>query len=255
MAPSGADCIDVLPLFQLTIPVDLRQDTSNTTSIPRMGCKFSQVHVRLPSNIEGAIPRLWDVRRRMEELKTSPDTVVMYGAIYCLLPILPEVVAQWILNTVFRKVFKSFFYYSLNMFRIINRFLLCSSGVWHNLLAWLSKQAVYERNAGNFTFTYISHVLQASVVLANVPGPEEVLMLGSKQLKKITFWMSPRPEIPVVFSIISYAGTIQMSISADKSIVPQPQALVQEFTNEVCVIPLPKLKHFVYWDITIINHV
>ena len=86
--------------------MDLRHETSNSSSIPDMGCKFSQVHVRLPSNTEGAIPRLWDVRRRMEELKTSPDTVVMYGAIYCLLPILPEVVAQWILNTVLRKVRK-----------------------------------------------------------------------------------------------------------------------------------------------------
>ncbi|XP_054709617.1 uncharacterized protein LOC129219296 [Uloborus diversus] len=164
------------PNVTLSIPVDLRQEPCNASIVPIMGCRFSQVQVRLPSNTEGAIPRLWDVRRRMEELKTSPDTVVMYGAIYCLLPILPEVVAQWILNTVFRK---------------------------------------------------------ASVVLANVPGPEEMLMLGAKKLKKITYWMSPRPEIPVVFSVISYAGSIQLAVSADKSVVPQPQALVKEFILEI----------------------
>ncbi|KFM74669.1 putative diacylglycerol O-acyltransferase Rv2484c/MT2557, partial [Stegodyphus mimosarum] len=160
------------PNVTLSIPVDLRHETSNATAIPTMGCRFSQVHVRLPSNTEGAIPRLWDVRRRMEELKTSPDTVVMYGAIYCLLPILPEVIAQWIIKTVLRK---------------------------------------------------------ATVVLANVPGPEEILTLGSKRLRKITFWMSPTPEIPVVFSVISYAGTIQLSVSADKMVVAQPQLLVNEF--------------------------
>nr|XP_042910796.1 uncharacterized protein LOC107441252 [Parasteatoda tepidariorum] len=168
-------------LFQLNIPVDLRHEPSNVEAIPTMGCQYSQVNVRLPSNTEGAIPRLWDVRRRMEELKTSPDTVIMYGAIYCLLPILPEVVAQWILNTVLRK---------------------------------------------------------ATVVLANIPGPQEMLTLGTKKLKKIVFWMSPRPEIPVVFSVISYAGAIQLSVSADKMVVPQPQLLIKEF-----VLELSRLSH------------
>ncbi|GIY53608.1 WS_DGAT_C domain-containing protein [Caerostris darwini] len=85
----------------LNVPVDLRQDGH---AIPVMGTRFSQVNVRLPSNTEGAIPRLWEVRRRMEELKTSPDTLVMYGAVYCLLQLLPESVAQWLLKTVIRKV-------------------------------------------------------------------------------------------------------------------------------------------------------
>ncbi|GFV57092.1 DUF1298 domain-containing protein [Trichonephila clavipes] len=158
--------------LKLSIPVDLRHDEGNT---PFMGCRFSQVCVRLPSNTEGAVPRLWEVRRRMEELKTSPDTLVMYGAVYCLLPILPEAIAQWILNTVIRK---------------------------------------------------------ATVVLANVPGPEDLLSLGSKKLKKIIFWMSPRPEIPVVFSVISYAGSIQLAVSADKMVVTQPHLLVKEFVTE-----------------------
>ncbi|KAF8783082.1 uncharacterized protein LOC129963409 isoform X1 [Argiope bruennichi] len=161
------------PNVTLSIPVDLRFDRGG---IPEMGCRFSQVSVRLPSNTEGAVPRLWEVRRRMEELKTSPDTLVMFGAVYCLLPILPEAVAQWILNTVIRK---------------------------------------------------------ATVVLANVPGPEEFLTLGSKKLKKMIFWMSPRPEIPVVFSVISYAGSIQLSVSADKMVVTQPQLLIKEFVMEL----------------------
>ncbi|GFY43719.1 DUF1298 domain-containing protein [Trichonephila inaurata madagascariensis] len=93
-------CSAVEVAVKLSIPVDLRHDEGRT---PFMGCRFSQVCVRLPSNTEGAVPRLWEVRRRMEELKTSPDTLVMYGAVYCLLPILPEAIAQWILNTVIRK--------------------------------------------------------------------------------------------------------------------------------------------------------
>ncbi|GIY53609.1 WS_DGAT_C domain-containing protein [Caerostris darwini] len=81
--------------------------------------------------------------------------------------------------------------------------------------------------------TIVTVARQATVVLANVPGPEEVLTLGSQKLKKILFWMSPSPEIPVVFSVISYAGALQLSVSADKMVVSEPQLLVKYFHQEI----------------------
>ncbi|KAG8194252.1 hypothetical protein JTE90_024581 [Oedothorax gibbosus] len=163
------------PNVTLNLPVDLRRESSGGAP-PRMGSRFSQVSLRLPCATEGAVPRLWEVRRRTEELKTSPDTAVMYGAVYCLLPILPERLAHWIINTVLTK---------------------------------------------------------ATVVLSNVPGPEEPLSIGCRRLKRIVFWMSPRPEIPVVFSVISYAGGVQLSVSADKGVVAQPDMLIREFELEL----------------------
>ena len=47
--------------------------------------KFRDVFIEINNYIEnnflnvGAIPRLWEVRHLMEELKTSADTAVMYG--------------------------------------------------------------------------------------------------------------------------------------------------------------------------------
>lgn len=72
--------------------------------------KFSQsLHTLLlsatspiPTNTEGAIPRLWEVRHLMEELKTSADTAVMYGAHYLLNRLLPRPLYRALLNLVNR---------------------------------------------------------------------------------------------------------------------------------------------------------
>lgn len=56
----------------------------------------------IPTNTEGAIPRLWEVRHLMEELKTSADTAVMYGAHYLFNRLLPRPLYRALLNLVNR---------------------------------------------------------------------------------------------------------------------------------------------------------
>ncbi|OTF77760.1 hypothetical protein BLA29_008398, partial [Euroglyphus maynei] len=56
----------------------------------------------IPTNTEGAIPRLWEVRHLMEELKTSADTAVMYGSHYLLSRFLPQSLYRVLMNLVNR---------------------------------------------------------------------------------------------------------------------------------------------------------
>lgn len=50
----------------------------------------------------GSIPRLWEIRHLMEELKASADPAVMYGAHYFLFNLLPNCISKLILNTIHR---------------------------------------------------------------------------------------------------------------------------------------------------------
>lgn len=64
---------------------------------------MSMMNVTLPTNVEGTIPRLWKVHRSMDDLKNSADSVVMYGALYYLYGLLPQSLAFWIFESIYKK--------------------------------------------------------------------------------------------------------------------------------------------------------
>ncbi|XP_072045375.1 uncharacterized protein [Amphiura filiformis] len=68
------------------------------TTVPKMGQRFTAVNLMLPTNTEGAIPRLWEIRRRMDEIKLSAEHVISYGAISTFINLLPDFIAQSILS-------------------------------------------------------------------------------------------------------------------------------------------------------------
>ena len=69
-----------------SVPIDLRSDHATVS----MGNKYALVNILLPTNTEGAIPRLWDIRQRMDKLKSSPDTVLLYVNQWILSYMLPK---------------------------------------------------------------------------------------------------------------------------------------------------------------------
>ncbi|KAL1468567.1 hypothetical protein MTO96_041415 [Rhipicephalus appendiculatus] len=77
------------------LAVDLRYEPATGEPVPELGTQLSSALVRLPTNTEGAIPRLWEVRQAMDELKNSPDPVVLYGAANILFTLLPCRLAHW----------------------------------------------------------------------------------------------------------------------------------------------------------------
>lgn len=56
------------------------------------------VNVPLPTSVYGAVPRLWDVRNTMDELRTSADPWVMLGLQRFLFNFLPVAWYQWAIN-------------------------------------------------------------------------------------------------------------------------------------------------------------
>ncbi|XP_076350395.1 putative diacylglycerol O-acyltransferase tgs1 isoform X2 [Tachypleus tridentatus] len=164
------------PDVTMNIPVDLRFETTMVESVPEMGNRYAIVNTRLPTNTEGAIPRLWEVRHLMEDLKTSADSVVMYGAVHYLFNLLPYALASW-------------------LFRVIHR--------------------------------------KATLIYSNLPGPDDAVFLGSHRLKKITFWMNSSVEVPVSISVFSYGGSINLSVAADKMVIPNPKVIVREFNAQI----------------------
>ena len=158
-----------------TVPIDLRSNHASVT----MGNKCALVNVLLPTNTEGAIPRLWDIRQRMDKLKSSPDTVLLY-------------INQWILS------------YMLPKYLFAN--------IWACLLN------------------------KASCLVSNLPGPDKVMHITSKQIKNIVYWMPSSTKVAVSVSFFTYAGQVQMAVIADKVVMPHPHILTDNFITQVCYL-------------------
>ncbi|XP_077866676.1 uncharacterized protein LOC144355139 [Saccoglossus kowalevskii] len=86
--------------LHVTMPMDLRSDSRNIN----MGNHYAMFDIKLPTNTEGSIPRLWETKHELEELKNSADPVVMYGALHVLRTLLPVSSAQKIVSYINNKM-------------------------------------------------------------------------------------------------------------------------------------------------------
>lgn len=66
-----------LPDFHAAVPVNLRP----LDVTPKMGNQFGLVFLPLPISIEDPLDRLWEVKKRMDHLKTSHEAVIVYSII------------------------------------------------------------------------------------------------------------------------------------------------------------------------------
>ncbi|XP_071791879.1 uncharacterized protein [Asterias amurensis] len=82
------------------IAVDFRGSDSPRGVSP-MGNRFTLSNLKLPTQTEGAIPRLWDTKRCMDELKLSAEHVVFYGTTKAVMTTFPESIASGILSSFF----------------------------------------------------------------------------------------------------------------------------------------------------------
>ncbi|RWS10915.1 putative diacylglycerol O-acyltransferase-like protein [Dinothrombium tinctorium] len=88
------------PDLSMSIPVDIRN--INEYDSDEIGVDYVMLTSPLPTNTEGAIPRLWEIRHLMEELKTSADPAVMFGVHYFLHNLLPTSIARFLINLIHR---------------------------------------------------------------------------------------------------------------------------------------------------------
>jgi diacylglycerol O-acyltransferase / wax synthase len=74
---------------------------------------------------------------------------------------------------------------------------------------------------------------KATVVVTNVPGPREPLVLAGSPLRDMWFW-APHPcGLGSGASILSYAGKVRVGIRSDAAIVPDPEVLARHFHAEL----------------------
>lgn len=73
---------------------------------------------------------------------------------------------------------------------------------------------------------------KASAVMTNVPGPSEPVRLKGKKLAKPMFWVPQSGSIGIGVSILSYNNNVEFGFVADSALIPDPQALIDDFVDE-----------------------
>jgi WS/DGAT/MGAT family acyltransferase len=74
---------------------------------------------------------------------------------------------------------------------------------------------------------------KASVVMTNVAGATEPLHLAGVPIERVMFWVPhPGTELGVGISILSYCGSATLGVISDARLLPDPEAITQEFNRE-----------------------
>lgn len=77
---------------------------------------------------------------------------------------------------------------------------------------------------------------KASAVMTNVPGPSEPVYLKGKKLTKPMFWVPQSGDIGIGVSILSYDNKVEFGFVADAGLIPEPQAMIDDFVDEFTAI-------------------
>lgn len=73
----------------------------------------------------------------------------------------------------------------------------------------------------------------ATAVVSNVPGPMSSIELNGHEVKEIMFWNPQAIDQGLSVSIFTYDGTVQVGVSGDANLIPEPEKMTQAFEEEV----------------------
>jgi WS/DGAT/MGAT family acyltransferase len=74
---------------------------------------------------------------------------------------------------------------------------------------------------------------KASVVMTNVAGPKKTLYLAGVPIDRMMFWVPhPGRQLGMGISILSYKGSATLAVIADARLVPDPEAITDQFNRE-----------------------
>ena len=74
---------------------------------------------------------------------------------------------------------------------------------------------------------------KATAVMTNVPGPRQELYLAGKAMRSMMFWVPQSARLGLGVSILSYAGQVRLGVATDSGLVPDPQAIIDAFQDEM----------------------
>jgi diacylglycerol O-acyltransferase len=70
---------------------------------------------------------------------------------------------------------------------------------------------------------------KASLVMTNVPGPEQAMYMAGSKLTQPMVWVPQSGRVGVGLSILSYHGDVQFGVVSDENMVNDPDLLVEYF--------------------------
>ena len=134
------------------------------------------VKVNLPTNTEGAVPRLWKMKETMSKVRKSS------------------------LFALTRRLFK------------FSHIMLAES-LWNKMWIYVLRKC--------------------TCIVSSLPGPEIHLRMSSKQIKTIFYWFPPVQHVALAISFFTYGDHIQMAVSTDRSVLPNPEIIAKDFIFQV----------------------
>ena len=153
------------------VPVSIRP----AKDLNKLGNQFGLVILSLPVGVREPLQRLQVLKRRMDDIKDTPEALVAFGVL-SLLGLTPQQA---------EKIMIDFF------------------------------------------------AAKVSAVMTNVPGPRKPIYLAGQRLNSLMFWVPRGGDIGLGLSILSYAGNVYVGIATDAGMMPDPQAIVDAYHDEV----------------------
>jgi len=77
---------------------------------------------------------------------------------------------------------------------------------------------------------------KTTAVMTNVPGPRTPLSLAGRTIQDLFFWVPQAGRVGIGISIMSYAGGVRVGIGTDAGLVPDPEAIVAAYEDELCTL-------------------
>lgn len=74
---------------------------------------------------------------------------------------------------------------------------------------------------------------KCTCIVSSLPGPEISLRVSSKQIKTVFYWFPPVHQVALAISFFTYGDHIQMAVSADRNVLPNPEIITKDFIFQV----------------------
>jgi diacylglycerol O-acyltransferase len=74
---------------------------------------------------------------------------------------------------------------------------------------------------------------KATMVLTNVPGPQEPLFLAGGEVRDMMFWVPQTGNVGIGVSILSYNGQVFFGLIVDRRLVAEPARIIDRFHPEL----------------------
>jgi WS/DGAT/MGAT family acyltransferase len=74
---------------------------------------------------------------------------------------------------------------------------------------------------------------KATAVMTNVPGPRETIYMAGAPMRSMMFWVPQSARLGLGVSIMSYAGQVRLGVATDAGLIPDPDAIITAFQEEM----------------------